>query len=191
MSARSVLAAAYGTVLVAELLGDKSIYTIGSLTTRFRAAQVMAGITVAFAAKMAVAVILGHAISELSPAMVAAMSSITFLVTALVLWQKKPLEAGESVHDAERWPRAASLSFGAIFLTEWADAGQISAAALTARFGHPALIWIAATAAMMTKGALAVVAGAGLRHRIPQTGLRYVAMALCVTMSILSAMRID
>jgi len=47
-------------VLFAELLGDKSIYTIGSLTTRVRGAHVVAGITLAFAAKMAVAVMAGR-----------------------------------------------------------------------------------------------------------------------------------
>jgi len=41
----AILAVVYGAVLFAELLGDKSIYTIGSLTTRFRAAHVVAGIT--------------------------------------------------------------------------------------------------------------------------------------------------
>ncbi len=186
----TILAAAFGTVLVAELLGDKSIYTIGSLTTRFRMAHVLAGIAVAFAAKMGVAVMAGRAISAVSPGIVATTSSITFLATALVLWRKRPSQGGVAGHD-ERWPRAASISFGAIFLTEWADAGQIAAAALTARFGHPVLIWSAATAAMMTKGVLALAAGASLRGRIPQTGLRYVALGLCVAMSILSASRID
>jgi len=36
----------------------------------------------------------------------------------------------------------------------------------------------------------AVAAGAGLRRHVPQTPLRYVALALCVIMSIVSAMRV-
>jgi Ca2+/H+ antiporter, TMEM165/GDT1 family len=184
----TILAAAYGTVLFAELLGDKSIYAIGSLTTRFRAAHVLGGMTAAFAVKMAVAVTAGRAISTISPRAVAAIGSITFLVTAVLLWRKKPADQVDSTTLEERWPRAASVSFSAIFLTEWADPGQLAAAALTTRFGHPLWVWSAATAAMMTKGALAIVAGAGLRHHVSQARLRYVALAVCVAMSILSAM---
>jgi putative Ca2+/H+ antiporter (TMEM165/GDT1 family) len=186
----SIMAAAYGTVLLAELLGDRSIYTIGSLTTRFRIAHVVAGISVAFALKMAAAVLAGRALAGLSPALVAAVSSATFLVTAICLWRKRLPERNTGEEDRERWPRAATLSFGAIFLTEWADAGQIAAAALTARFGHPWLIWSAATAAMMTKGVLAVAAGAGLARRIPQKHLRIAAVGMCVLLSVLSALRI-
>ena len=62
-----LLLATYGTVLLAELLGDKSFYTISSLTTRFRAVHVLGGISIAFAGKMLVAVMLGQAIAGLDP----------------------------------------------------------------------------------------------------------------------------
>jgi putative Ca2+/H+ antiporter (TMEM165/GDT1 family) len=92
--------------------------------------------------------------------------------------------------DDDRWLRAAALSFSAIFLTEWADAGQIAAAAMTARFGHPLVVWSAATAAMLTKGMLATAAGSVLRRHIPESPLRYAAVGICVVMSVLSAIQV-
>jgi putative Ca2+/H+ antiporter (TMEM165/GDT1 family) len=184
---RSLLAAVYVTVLAAELLGDKSIYTIGSLAARFRSRYVVPGVAAAFAAKMAVAVLAGEALAQLPRALIAAASSLTFFATAFFLWRKRPDE--ETPSDAAL-PHAGAVSFGAIFLTEWADAGQIAAAAMTARFGRPLLVWTAATAAMMTKGLLAMVLAVPLRRHLPRTTLRYVALTVCVVMGILAALRI-
>jgi putative Ca2+/H+ antiporter (TMEM165/GDT1 family) len=93
-----LLLATYGTVLFAELLGDKSFYTISSLTTRFRAAHVLGGISVAFAGKMLVAVLVGQAIAGLPPALVAGISAATFFATALAIWFKnaRPESAGRA-----------------------------------------------------------------------------------------------
>src|SRR6185503_18691798 len=40
-----LLLVAYGTILVSELIGDKSIYTISSLTMRFHSLYVFCGFT--------------------------------------------------------------------------------------------------------------------------------------------------
>jgi putative Ca2+/H+ antiporter (TMEM165/GDT1 family) len=186
-----LLLATYGTVLFAELLGDKSFYTISSLTTRFRPAHVLGGISIAFAGKMLVAVLLGQAIAGLPPALVASVSAATFFTTALVIWFKKPRSEKPELDAARRWPRAATVSFAAIFLTEWGDVGQIAAATLVASYHAPFIIWLGATSAMMTKGLLAITLGIGLRDRIPQSSLRYGAFAMCLVMGILAALRID
>jgi putative Ca2+/H+ antiporter (TMEM165/GDT1 family) len=182
----SVFVAAYVTVLLAEILGDKSIYTIGSLTMRFGVPYVLAGVSVAFAAKMGVAVLIGRSIATFPQGIVAAASSLTFLGSAIILWRKRPAseaERGETV----AWPRAAAVAFGTIFLSEWLDVGQLATAALIARFSHPFLIWLGATMAMMTKAIFAVALGLGLRKSVSQARLRYVACAVCLLMGILSA----
>lgn len=186
-----LLLATYGTVLFAELLGDKSFYTISSLTTRFRAAHVLGGISIAFAGKMLVAVMVGQAIAGLPAALVAGVSAATFFATALVIWFKKPRSEKPGLEPEGRWPRATGVSFAAVFLTEWGDVGQIAAATLVASYHAPFVIWVGATAAMITKGLLAVTLGVGLRQRIPQSGLRYGAFAMCLVMGILAALRID
>jgi len=38
-------------------------------------------------------------------------------------------------------------------ISEWRDVGQITAAAMAARFGAPAVVWMGTVPAMVTKGA--------------------------------------
>jgi putative Ca2+/H+ antiporter (TMEM165/GDT1 family) len=81
-------------------------------------------------------------------------------------------------------------SFAAIFFSEWGDIGQVTAATLAARFGSPVVVWVGAVGAMVTKGALAAYAGAGVRqwiqeHVSPKT-VRYVAVGLLLLLGLLS-----
>ena len=55
----AVLLATYAAVFLAEIVGDKLLYTTGILATRYRPVPIMIGITAAFMAKMAVAVAVG------------------------------------------------------------------------------------------------------------------------------------
>ncbi len=186
-----LLLATYGTVLLAEMLGDKSIYTISSLTTRFRARHVLTGISLAFAGKMLVAVLVGRAIAQLPPALIAGVSAVTFLATALVIWFRTPERRGASSVPVPYWTRAVAVSFAAIFFTEWGDVGQIATATLAARYHEPLLVWFGATAALVTKGLLAITLGVELRKRVSPRYARYGAVTLCLAMGILAAFRID
>ena len=51
----------YGAVFVAEIVGDKLLYTTGVLASRYRSAAVILGRALAFMCKMAVAVAIGAA----------------------------------------------------------------------------------------------------------------------------------
>ena len=62
-----ILFATYVAVFVAEIVGDKLLYTTGVLATRYRTPPILLGMAVAFMAKMAVAVLLGKAISTFLP----------------------------------------------------------------------------------------------------------------------------
>lgn len=181
-----LLLGTYGTIFLAELLGDKTIYTISSLTMRFRPLYVFSGFTVAFMLKMLVAVLLGRVIAELPTSLVDAMSTVTFLITALIIWFKKGAKPAQRELD-DRFPKAALITFGAIFFSEWGDIGQITAATLTARYHLPLIIWLGATLALVTKGLLALTLGGGLRKRIPHNLLRPVSACLCLGMCVISA----
>src|ERR1035441_9450830 len=50
-----ILFATYGAVFVAEIAGDKLLYTTGVLATRYRTAPILCGMAIAFMAKMGVA----------------------------------------------------------------------------------------------------------------------------------------
>jgi putative Ca2+/H+ antiporter (TMEM165/GDT1 family) len=187
----SLLLATYGTIFLAELVGDKNLYTISSLTVRFQMMPVMCGIALAFSGKMLAAVLLGRAIAELPSALVTGMSAATFFATGLIIWMKRPEGEPRKEEGAQRWSRAVPVAFAAIFFSEWGDVGQIATATLAARYHAPLMVWLGATLALMTKGVLALTLGAGLCKRLPRNVLRYGALGLCLMMGILSLLRIE
>jgi putative Ca2+/H+ antiporter (TMEM165/GDT1 family) len=182
-----ILFAAYGAVFVAEITGDKLLYTTGVLATRYRTAPILCGMAIAFMAKMGVAVLVGKAISKLPPLVVAAMTTVNFFAIAYALWRKPDGGEGKQEYPASR---AMMVSFAAIFFSEWGDIGQMTAATLAARFPSPLVVWVGAVGAMVTKGALAAYAGAGVRHWIQQhvspKTVRYVAVGLLLLLGLLS-----
>jgi Ca2+/H+ antiporter, TMEM165/GDT1 family len=186
----SIFFATYGAVFIAEIVGDKLLYTTGVLATRYRTASVFIGMLVAFMAKMAVAVAVGSAISRLPPWLVAAVTSVSFIGVAVAVW-RKPAE-GEKKEKDSRYARGALVAFTAIFFSEWGDVGQITAAAMAARFGAPILVWAGAVAAMVTKGALAASIGAGVRQwiaaRIQPQVIRWVGVCALLLLGVLSVL---
>jgi putative Ca2+/H+ antiporter (TMEM165/GDT1 family) len=182
-----ILLATYGAVFIAEIVGDKLLYTTGVLATRYRTVPILIGMSMAFTAKMGVAVLVGKAISTLPPLVVAAVTTVNFFAIAYALWRKPEKRERKEEYPASR---AVLVSFAAIFFSEWGDVGQITAATMAARFGAPLLVWIGAVAAMVTKGALAASIGAGVRgwiaaHFSPKT-IRYAAVGLLLFLGLLS-----
>lgn len=109
----AVLLVTYGAVFVAEIAGDKLLYTTGVLATRYRTVPIMVGMLLAFMAKMAVAVAVGSAISKLPRALVAVLTGLSFAGVAITIW-RKPSGPAAAEKDS-RSARAAALSFAAIF----------------------------------------------------------------------------
>ena len=167
--------ATYGAVLVAEVAGDKLLYTAGVLATRFQPAPMMCGLTLAFMAKMGVAVVIGDAVGVLPQAPLAALTTGGFVWMASRIWCE-PLR-GDVRRPARDGVPAALVSFASVFFTEWADPGQLTAAAMAAQFRAPIVVWLAAVLAMLTKTAAAVTAGAlarrWLQRRVSPTVLRH------------------
>jgi putative Ca2+/H+ antiporter (TMEM165/GDT1 family) len=187
-----ILLTTFGAVFVAEIVGDKLFYTTGVLAARYRTTPIILGMAVAFMAKMGVAVLVGDAVSKLPRPLVAAITAISFLGVAFALWRKsdRPHEA----KDKHRSSKAAAVSFAAIFLSEWGDVGQITAATLTAKYHRPFVVWLGAVGAMVTKGALAAFLGAGIRRwirdRVAPEVVRYVAVSLLLILGVLSVLEI-
>ena len=183
-----IFLATYGAVFAAEIVGDKLLYTTGVLAARYRTVPILIGMAVAFMAKMGVAVLIGRAISTLPPLVVAAVTTLNFFGIAYALWRKPDKRESKREYPDSR---AVMVSFAAIFFSEWGDVGQLTAATMSARFGAPMMVWIAAVAAMVTKGALAASVGAAVRqwiqeHLSPKT-IRYAAVGLLLLLGALSA----
>jgi len=189
----------FGAVFVAEIVGDKLLYTTGVLAARYRTAPIMLGMAAAFMAKMGVAVLIGEAISKLPRLLVAAITAISFLGIAIVLWKKSDRlrEASDRLREAKekyRASKAAVVSFAAIFFSEWGDVGQVTAATLAAKYHLALVVWAGAVTAMITKGSLAAFLGAGIRRwihdRVSPRVVRYVAVSLLLVLGSLSVWEI-
>ncbi|HYV98080.1 MAG TPA: TMEM165/GDT1 family protein [Gemmatimonadaceae bacterium] len=191
--------ATYGAVFAAEIVGDKLLYTTGVLATRYRSTPIMVGMGIAFAVKMAVAVMVGEAIAHLPRFLVAGLTTASFIGVAIMVWRKPDVRPEYKVkRDQERASKAAAVSFAAIFFSEWGDVGQITAATMAARYPSPLfVVWLGAFSAMVTKGILAAFLGASVRewihrHLAPKT-VRYASVValsvLCIAAVVEELMR--
>src|SRR5947207_800922 len=115
---------AYGIVFVSELRDVKTLSTIGTLLVRYSRSAILLGISVAFLLKMLVAVLLGLAGKQLPEGIVAAVSGGTLFLMALLLFLQRSKDETAKSEAPEKGPRAALLSFAAIFGSEWLDIGQ-------------------------------------------------------------------
>ena len=187
-----ILFATYGAVFIAEIVGDKLLYTTGVLATRYRTVPILIGMALAFMGKMAVAVLVGKAISTLPPLLVAAITTINFFAIAYALWRKPDKREPKTKDYPDH--RAALVSFAAIFFSEWGDVGQITAATLAAKYQAALVVWLGAVSAMITKGAMAAFLGAGIRRwihdRVSPTVVRYVGVSLLLVLGTLSVIEI-
>jgi putative Ca2+/H+ antiporter (TMEM165/GDT1 family) len=169
-----VVLVAFWTVLVAELVGDKSIYTIASLALRYRARVVITAITAAFACKMLAAVLLARLLVQFHSQWTNILSAVAFFLSAFFLWFKEPEPIPEERAVSPGWWRAAMVSFASIFLTEWGDPSQIAVAALTVSAHSSLATWLGGTL------------GIRLSNRLPQRMLRTLATASCCVLGIVA-----
>jgi Ca2+/H+ antiporter, TMEM165/GDT1 family len=176
----SIILMAYWTILVVELIGDKAIYTITSLASRYSPSRVYIGVSIAFAAKMLVAVLFAQLLLRVPVSISASVSATILFLTAAALWMKpsEPSSLGQ-VGEPSSSSSGYVVAFAAIFFSEWGDVGQLSAAALSAHYRMPLAIWMGATAALITKGLLAITAGTQLRRWVPTRILKIVTTGSC------------
>jgi len=139
--------------------------------------------------KMGVAVLVGQSITELPTSLLTITSTLTFFITALVIWFRRSDDQPAHSNHNRNFSRASLVAFAAILFSEWGDVGQIMAATLTVRYRLPLIVWLGATLALITKGIMALAIGRGLRNRIPFSVLRPVCASLCVVMGIISAVQ--
>jgi putative Ca2+/H+ antiporter (TMEM165/GDT1 family) len=192
----------YGAVFVAEIVGDKLLYTTGVLAARYRSAAVVLGMALAFMCKMAVAVAIGAAITQLPRWLVASFTAASFVGVAIAVWRKPDVRQPKAKDNTVL--SGATVAFAAIFFSEWGDVGQVTAAGLAAKYVWSAqtstatfwqaalLVWFGAVAAMVTKGALAGLLGEGVRRwiadRVEPRIIRYVATVALIVLGILAVL---
>jgi putative Ca2+/H+ antiporter (TMEM165/GDT1 family) len=179
----AVIGAALVITFLAEL-PDKSMFASLVLGTRYRPVQVWAGAAAAFTVHMGIAVTAGQLLALAPQAVVRGVVAALFLGGSACLWVSS-LHAGDHENaDAARmgaapvsfW-RVAGMSFGVVFLAEWGDITQVTAANLAARYGALP-VFIGATAGLWAVAGLAVSLGAKSLDMIPVRWIRRVTAAI-------------
>lgn len=166
-------------IFVAEL-GDKSQLMAMTFATRYRARDVLVGITAAtlvvHLGSVAIGAAVGTAFSEYQGA-IAVVAGLAFLAFALWTLRGDELTEDEAAK-ARRSTGAAVLAVGAaFFLAELGDKTMLATVTLATREGWFGT-WIGSTVGMVAADALAIGVGAVLGRTLPERAVRYGAAAL-------------
>jgi putative Ca2+/H+ antiporter (TMEM165/GDT1 family) len=178
-------------VFFAEL-GDKTLYTVLVLATRFRTLPVLLGGWAAFIVQGFIAVLLGSLLGRLPSTVVHVGTGIVFLACGAWLLFKREeeeVDAEESASARATSMRQFVMAFVLVFLAEWGDATQIASAALVARLHAPVQVFIGATLGLWAGTVLAVVLGRVIGGRISTTVMRRIAGTLFCGFGVLALVR--
>jgi putative Ca2+/H+ antiporter (TMEM165/GDT1 family) len=168
----AVIGIAFAVTFLAEL-PDKSMFASLVLATRYRPSAVWTGVAAAFAVHMAIAVTAGQLLALLPHRIVDWVVAALFLAGAMYLlvssFHPAHLEGADGARQDSRPPsflRVAATGFTVIFLAEWGDITQLTAANLAARY-NPVLVFTGATLGLWVVAAIAVSIGAKSLSLIP------------------------
>jgi putative Ca2+/H+ antiporter (TMEM165/GDT1 family) len=192
LSYLAVIGVAFGLTFLGEL-PDKSMFASLILGTRYRPAWVWAGAAAAFAVHMAVAVTAGHLLTLLPHRLVEAVVAALFLGGSAYLWITSFRPGNSESADAARqgaqpvsFPRVAAMSFAMVFVAEWGDITQVTAANLAARYS-PVLVFAGATLGLWAVAAIAIGVGAKSLDLVPMTWIRRITGTILLGFGIYSA----
>ncbi|WP_188986818.1 TMEM165/GDT1 family protein [Saccharopolyspora thermophila] len=164
-------------IFLAEL-GDKSQLMALTFATRYRAWQVLLGITVATTLVHAVSVALGFGLGELLPTeWIALIAGVAFLGFAAWTLRGDHLTEDEKRKATRRAGSAVLVVTAAFFLAELGDKTMLATVTLATH--HDWLgTWIGSTVGMVLADAVAIGAGLLLGRHLPERVIRYGAAAL-------------
>ena len=173
--------AAAGVAFVLTFLGelpDKSLFASLVLGTRYRPSYVWAGAAAAFTVQAGIAVTAGRLLALLPQHFVDGVVAALFLAGAVYLWltsfrqdQPEGLDAARQGGPPASFARVAGTSFAVVFLAEWGDITQLTAANLAARY-DPLAVFAGATLGLWAVAAIAVTVGAKSLNLIPMPWVR-------------------
>jgi putative Ca2+/H+ antiporter (TMEM165/GDT1 family) len=192
LSYLAAAAIAFGLTFLGEL-PDKSLFASLVLGTRYRPLYVWTGAAAAFAVQMAIAVTAGQLLSLLPRHVVDGIVAALFVAGAAYLWISSFRRERPEGTDAARqggppasFLRIAATSFGVVFLAEWGDITQITAANLAAR-NNPVAVFAGAVLGLWLIAALAVNLGAKSLELVPMAWVRRVTATILLALGIYTA----
>lgn len=186
------------TIFVAEL-PDKTMIATVVLSARFRHPRaVWLGAAAALTLQMAIAVAAGHALGLLPDRLVRSAVAVLFAIGAFVLWRsarRTPATdtdpSAELDDGADAPPRTAASSvaatvFGIVFVAEWGDLTQLTAASLASN-GRAVSVFVGAALAMVSVAAVGTLAGRTLLRVMPEHLLQRVAAVIFAGLAVVFA----
>jgi putative Ca2+/H+ antiporter (TMEM165/GDT1 family) len=183
----SAFVTAFILIFVAEL-GDKTLFTILLLATRYPAIPVLTGSCAAFVLQGLIAFALGWLLALLPAFWVHWITAAVFAFFGLrLLFTEEKVESEEAMTTPHH--RIALVAFGLVTAAEWGDASQIATAALVAHLHHPIQVITGATLGLWTGTVLAVGVGRMVGPRIPGHWLRRGAGILFLLFAVVAALR--
>jgi Ca2+/H+ antiporter, TMEM165/GDT1 family len=190
----AVMATVFGIVFPAEL-PDKTALASLVLGSRYRASHVFAGVALAFAAHVVLAVAAGSLLTLLPHRFLEGTVAALFLLGAVLLLRGR--HEGDEDHGLPggrrpTLPRVAFMSFMVILVAEFGDLTQIVTANLAAKYHDPLAVGIGSVLGLWAVAGLAITGGRNLLRLIPITWITRIAAVVMVVMaafSILSAVR--
>ncbi|GAC1429616.1 MAG: TMEM165/GDT1 family protein [Thermoanaerobaculia bacterium] len=173
-------------IFIAEL-GDKTLYTILLLATRYPARPVLIGACAAFVIQGAIAFALGSVLGLLPHVWIAWITAAVFAFfgVKLLITREKMVEGSAAVPSR----KVVVTTFAMVTAAEWGDASQIGTAALVAHLRSPFMVVIGATLGLWLGSALAVLVGRMVGPRIPGHWLRTCAGLLFCAFAVVSVIR--
>jgi Ca2+/H+ antiporter, TMEM165/GDT1 family len=173
----------FAVIFVAEL-GDKSQLMALAFATRYRAIDVLVGISLATLLVHLGSVVLGATIAAALPTeAISVAAGLAFFVFAAWTLRGDSLDE-EEANRAARPTRSVILAIGtAFFLAELGDKTMLATITLATR-EEPIGTWLGSTAGMIAADAIAIAVGRWLGTRLPERTIRYVAAALFVLFGI-------
>ncbi len=179
----------FGLIFPVEL-PDKTFVATLVLSTRYRPIAVWIGVGLAFGVQCLVAVTAGHAVSFLPEWVIHVVSTVMFLLGAIILFRAAPKADAAEKEQEEEFAKKASMdrsgwhavvtSFLVLFAAEWGDLSQILTLNLVAKYGSPVAIFIGSWAALLTVSGLAIIGGRVLLRYMKLSVLHYIAGSVCL-----------
>jgi Ca2+/H+ antiporter, TMEM165/GDT1 family len=188
----AVVGIAFIVTFLAEL-PDKSMFASLVMGTRYRPSWVWAGAAAAFAVHMVIAVTAGQLLTLLPHRTVDAVVAGLFVAGAgYLLWSsfrggsREDADAARMGGPEPTFWRISAASFGLVFLAEWGDITQLTAANLAARY-DPILVFVGGTLGLWAVAAIAVSVGAKSLSVIPMQWVQRITAAILLALGIYTA----
>lgn len=159
----------FSTMLLVEL-PDKTLIATLILSTRYHKWPVFIGVSLAFLAQCALAVLAGSLLTKLPENVVAYIVATLFSIGAIVLWRSAS-HAGEDEDVMTAMTtsplKMALISFTVLFAAEWGDASQLLTVALTAKYHAPFAVGLGSWLGLVGVAALAILLGKIIQAKVP------------------------